>query len=92
MIANHADGTKKETTALTAEDAPATPTTGRRVMRATIKIPIDRLPDAPEPTLPHRADERPAGMTFALSWAEEQYRRRADRSEEQRRRRAEGKS
>ena len=92
MNANHADGTKREMMARTAEDAPATPTTGRRVMRATIKIPVDRLPDAPEPTLPHRTDERPAGMTFALSWAEEQYRRRADRSEEQRRRRAEGKS
>lgn len=91
MIANHADGTKRETTARTAEDAPAIPTTGNRPM-ARIKIPIDQLPDAPEPTLPHRTDERPAGMTFALSWAEEQYRRRADRSEEQRRRRAEGKS
>ena len=59
---------------------------------ARIKIPIDRLPDAPEPTLPHRTDERPAGMTFALSWAEEQYRRRADRAEMQKKRRAEGKS
>lgn len=78
MNANHADGTTKTTTARTAEDAPVTPTTGRRMMRATIKIPVDRLPDAPEPTLPHHTDERPAGMTFALSWAEEQRRRRAE--------------
>ena len=61
-------------------------------MRATIKIPVDRLPDAPEPTLPHRTEERPAGMTFALSWAEEQYRRRADRAEMQKKRREAGKS
>lgn len=92
MTVKRANGTTKTTTARTAEDAPAALITGRRVMRATIKIPIDRLPDAPEPTLPHHTEERPAGMTFALSWAEEQYRRRADRSEEQRRRRAEGKS
>lgn len=85
------NGTTKITTARTAEDAPAAPITGSRPT-ARIKIPVDRLPDAPEPTLPHSTDERPAGMTFALSWAEEQYRRRADRSEEQRRRRAEGKS
>ena len=58
---------------------------------ARIKIPADRLPAAPEPTLPHRTDERPAGMTFALSWAEEQYRRRVDRADMQKKRRAEGK-
>ena len=86
------NGTKKTTTARTAEDAPATPITGRRVMRATIKIPVDRLPAAPEPALPHHTDERPAGMTFALSWAEEQYRRRADRAEMQKKRREAGKS
>lgn len=92
MNVKPADTTVNPGTDRTAEDAPAPTTTGRRVMKATIKISVDRLPDAPEPTLPHRTDERPAGMTFALSWAEEQYRRRADRSEEQRRRRAEGKS
>lgn len=59
---------------------------------ATVKIPVDRLPEALEPTLPHHTDERPAGMTFALSWAKEQYRRRADRAEMQKKRRAEGKS
>lgn len=59
---------------------------------ARIKIPVDRLPGAPEPTLPHHTDERPAGMTFALSWAEEQYRRRADRAEMQKKRREAGKS
>ena len=92
MIAKHVNGTTKTTTARTAEDAPAPTTTGRRVMRATIKIPVDQLPDAPEPTLPHRTDERPAGMTFALSWAEEQYRRRADRADIQKKRREAGKS
>ena len=92
MIAKHVNGTTKTTTARIAEDAPAAPITGNRPMRATIKIPVDRLPDAPEPTLPHHTEERPAGMTFALSWAEEQYRRRAERSEEQRRRREAGKS
>ena len=91
MIAKHVNGTTKTTTARTAEDAPVTPIAGNRPT-ARIRISIDRLPSAPEPTLPHHMDERPAGMTFALSWAEEQYRRRADRSEEQRRRRAEGKS
>lgn len=92
MNVNHVNGTKKTTTARTAEDAPAAPITGNRPMRATIKIPVDRLPGAPEPTLPHHTDERPAGMTFALSWAEEQYRRRADRAEMQKKRREVGKS
>lgn len=91
MTVKRANGTTKTTTARTAEDAPAAPITGSRPM-ARIKIPIDRLPDAPEPTLPHHTEERPAGMTFALSWAEEQYRRRADRAEVQKKRRAEGKS
>lgn len=59
-------------------------------MRATIKIPIDRLPDAPEPTLPHRRREKID--TFTLSWGQEQYRRRADRAEMQKKRRTEGKS
>ena len=51
------NGTTKTTTARTAEDAPAAPITGNRPMRATIKIPVDRLPDAPEPTLPYREPE-----------------------------------
>ena len=92
MTVKRANGTTKTTTARTAEDAPAPMTTGRRVMRATIKIPVDRLPDAPEPTLPHHTEERPAGTTFALSWAEEQYRRRADRADMQKKRREAGKS
>ena len=57
MNANHADGMKRETTARTAEDAPATPITGSR-STARIKIPVDRLPDAPDPTLPHNQRER----------------------------------
>lgn len=91
MIARPANGTTKTTTARTAEDAPAIPITGSQPT-ARIKIPVDRLPPAPEPTLPHRTEERPAGMTFALSWAEEQYRRRADRAEMQKKRREAGKS
>ena len=57
MIAKHVNGTTKTTTARTAEDAPATPTTGNRPM-ARIRISIDRLPSAPEPTLPVRAWEK----------------------------------
>lgn len=89
MNAKRADTIENPGTGLTASDAD-----GRSCGRpptARIKIPVDRLPEAPEPTLPHHMDERPAGITFALSWAEEQYRRRADRAETQKKRRAEGK-
>lgn len=81
MIAKHVNGTTKTTTARIAEDAPAPTTTGGRVMRATIKIPIDRLPDAPEPTLPHRQREKVD--TFTLSWGQEQLRRKVVTSERQ---------
>ena len=50
-------------------------------MRATIKIPVDRLPDAPEPTLPHRQREKID--TFTLSWGQEQLRRKVVTSERQ---------
>lgn len=81
MNANHADGTKRETTARTAEDAPAAPITGNRPMRATIKISVDRLPPAPEPTLPLRRREKVD--TFTLSWGQEQLRRKVITSERQ---------
>lgn len=90
MNVNRVNGLQSPGTDLTASNADGR-SSGNRP-KAQIKIPVDRLPDAPDPTLPHHTEERPVGMTFALSWAEEQYRRRADRSEEQRRRRAEGKS
>ena len=80
MIARPANGTTKITTARTAEDAPATPITGTRPM-ARIKIPIDQLPDAPEPTLPHRQREKID--TFTLSWGQEQLRRKVVTSERQ---------
>ena len=51
------NGTKKTTTARTAEDVPVIPITGSRTT-ARLRIPIDRLPDAPEPTLPYRQMER----------------------------------
>lgn len=57
MIAKHVNGTTKTTTARTAEDAPVTPITGSRPT-ARLRIPIDRLPDAPEPTLPYREPEK----------------------------------
>lgn len=69
MIANHADGTKRETTARTAEDAPVTPTTGSRPI-ARIKIPVDRLPDAPDPTLPYKQMEK-VGIG---AWIDHDYR------------------
>ncbi len=50
--------------------------------RATIKIPVDQLPDAPEPTLPCR-DQEEKISSFALSWSEEQHRKRVDASERQ---------
>lgn len=49
---------------------------------ARIKIPIDRLPDAPDPTLPHR-DQEEKISSFAMSWSEEQHRKRVDASERQ---------
>ena len=68
----------KGLTAGTAE----TRTDGRRLMsRATIKIPVDRLPEAPEPTLPNRQREKID--TFTLSWGQEQLRRKVVTSERQ---------
>lgn len=48
---------------------------------ARIKIPADRLPAAPEPTLPHRQREKID--TFTLSWGQEQLRRKVITSERQ---------
>lgn len=62
-------GTTNATTARTAEDAPATPITGSR-STTRIKIPIDRLPEAPEPTLPYRQMER----IGAGAWIDHDYR------------------
>lgn len=60
-----------------------TRTDGRRLMSgATIKISVDRLPDAPEPTLPCR-DQEEKISSFAMSWSEEQHRKRVDASERQ---------
>lgn len=49
---------------------------------ARIKIPVDRLPEAPEPTLPCR-DQEEKISSFAMSWSEEQHRKRVDASERQ---------
>ena len=89
MNVKPADTTPNPGTDLTASDADGR--SSGNPPTARIKIPVDRPPEAPEPTLPHHTDERPAGMTFALSWAEEQYRRRADRAEMQKKRREAGK-
>lgn len=81
MIAKHVNGTTKTTTARTAEDAPVTPITGNRPT-ARIRISLDRLPEAPEPTLPCR-DQEEKISSFAMSWSEEQHRKRVDASERQ---------
>ncbi len=84
MNANHADGMKRETTARTVEDVPVPPITGSRPM-ARIKIPVDRLPDGPEPTLPYREPEK-LGIG---AWIDHDYRvrvamkKRNDRRDDQ---------
>lgn len=52
-------------------------------MKAKIKIPVDKLPDAPDPTLPHKVDEKISFATFFL----EEHRKKTDRAEKQRQRR-----
>ena len=84
-----ANGTTSQETEDTAEDVPLPATSGNQP-RARIRISIDRLPSAPEPTLPHRQREKID--TFTLSWGQEQYRRRADRADMQKKRREVGKS
>jgi len=57
MSVRAADGTTSGKTARTVEDVPVPPITGSRPT-ARLRIPIDRLPDAPEPTLPYREPEK----------------------------------
>lgn len=74
------DGTTSQETDDTAEDVPL-PVTSGSPPRARIRISVDRLPPAPEPTLPHRRREKVD--TFTLSWGQEQLRRKVITSERQ---------
>lgn len=74
------NGTMSQVTEDTAEDVPLPATSGNQP-RARIRISIDRLPSAPEPTLPNRQREKVD--TFTLSWGQEQLRRKVVTSERQ---------
>lgn len=80
MSARLADTTVNPGTGHTASDADGR--SSGNLPTARIKIPVDRLPDAPEPTLPCMGPEEKVS-SFALSWSEEQHRRRVDASERQ---------
>ena len=80
MSARLADTTVNPGTDLTASDADGRSCGSRPTAR--IKIPADRLPAAPEPTLPIR-DQEEKISSFAMSWSEEQHRKRVDASERQ---------
>ena len=73
-----------DTTVSPGTDRTASDADGRSCMNpptARIRISIDRLPPAPEPTLPHRRREKVD--TFTLSWGQEQLRRKVVTSERQ---------
>lgn len=79
MNVNRANGLQSPGTGHTASDADGR--SSGNLPTARIKIPVGRLPAAPEPTLPHRRREKVD--TFTLSWGQEQLRRKVVTSERQ---------